>query len=51
MDNHFIILSEDDVPGAKLTEILPSECSMDQLKCWLECHGLKKTGKKQFWLK
>ena len=36
-----IILSENDVPGAKLTKDL-AECNVDELKRWLECRGQKK---------
>ena len=39
------ILKEDDVPGAKL-ENPPEKCMVEQLKRWLECHGLKKSSKK-----
>ena len=38
-----IILTENDVPGAKLTKDL-TECNVDELKCWLECKGQKKRG-------
>ena len=44
MANH-VVLVEDDVPGAKLVK-KPGECSVEILKRWLECHGLKKSGKK-----
>ena len=40
-----IILTENDVPGAKLTKDL-EECNVDELKCWLECRGQKKRWKK-----
>ena len=40
-----VVLVEDDVPGAKLVK-KPEECSVEILKRWLECHGLKKSGKK-----
>ena len=40
-----IKLLEDDVPGAKLVKE-PKDCSVVTLKRWLECHGLKRTGKK-----
>ena len=33
-----IILTENDVPGTKLTKDL-AECSVDELKRWLECRG------------
>ena len=39
------ILKEDDVPGAKLTKP-PEKCMVEELKRWLECHALKKSGKK-----
>ena len=40
-----IILTENDVPGAKLTKDL-AECNVDELKCWLKCRGQKKDGRK-----
>ena len=40
-----IILSENDVPGAKLTKDL-AECNVDELKRWLECRGQKRGGRK-----
>ena len=40
-----IILTENDVPAAKLTEDL-TECNVDKLKRWLECRGQKKGGRK-----
>ena len=42
---NYSILTEDDVPGAKLKKD-PESCIVDELKRWLECHGLKKSGKK-----
>ena len=40
-----VVLNEEDVPGAKLTKD-SSACTTEELKRWLECHGLKKGGKK-----
>ena len=40
-----VILEEGEVPGAYLPEN-PEDCTMTLLKRWLECHGLKKTGKR-----
>ena len=40
------ISKEADVTGAKL-EKPPEKCMVEQLKRWLECHGLKKSGKKR----
>ena len=40
-----IILSENDVPGAKLTKDL-AEFNVDELKRWLECRGQKRGGRK-----
>ena len=40
-----IILTENDVPGAKLTKDL-AESNVDELKGWLECRGQKKDGRK-----
>ena len=45
MDTTRVVLTEDAVPGAKLRNP-PNECSVEQLKRWLECHGLKKSGRK-----
>ena len=42
-----IVLNEEDVPGAHFTKD-PEEYSVVNLKRWLECHGLKQTGKKQY---
>lgn len=43
---NYTILKEEDVPGAKLTK-KPENCIVEELKRWLECHGLKKSGRKQ----
>ena len=40
-----IVLSEEDVPGAKLKK-LPRDCTVLELNRWLECHGLHKKGNK-----
>ena len=40
-----IILTENDVPEAKLTKAL-AECNVDELKRWLECRGQKKVEEK-----
>ena len=41
-----IVLDEEDVPGAKPTKG-SGECTVEELKRWLECHhGLKKIGRK-----
>ena len=45
MADNSVVLYEEDVPGAKLTKD-PDDCSVEELKRWLQCHGLKKTGKK-----
>ena len=39
------VLNEEDVPGAKFKKI-PKDCSVIELKRWLECHGLQKKGNK-----
>ena len=41
-----VILVKDDVPGACFSKD-PSEYSVIELKGWLECHGVKRTGKKE----
>ena len=48
MSDYFlpILLEETDVPRAKLLKE-PAECLADELQRWLECHGQKKSGKKQ----
>ena len=38
-------LKEKDIPGAKLVKG-PSECSLEELKRWLECREQKKSSKK-----
>ena len=40
----FIILHEEDIPGAKLSKD-PSVFNMEELKCCLESHSLKKLEK------
>ena len=40
-----IASKEDEVPGAKLLKE-PEKWVVEELKRWLECHGLKKSGKK-----
>ena len=44
-DVHGIFLKEYDIPGANLVNEL-SECSVEEPKRWLECHGQKKSSKK-----
>ena len=39
------MLEEEDIPGAKLSKST-RECSVLELKRWLECHGGNKSGKK-----
>ena len=41
----YTILEESDVPGAKLKKN-PENCIVDELKRWLECHSLKRSGKR-----
>ena len=41
-----MVLTEEDVVGAVLMKD-PSECLVLELKRWLECHGVKRTGKKR----
>jgi len=40
------ILSEEDIPGAKLRRETVEECSVVQLKRWLVYRGAKTSGKK-----
>ena len=40
-----IVLHEHEVPGAYLSDN-PEDCNVMLLKRWLECHGLKKSGKR-----
>lgn len=42
-----VMLSEEDVPGAKFTHMNIEQHSVRELKRWLECRGLKKTGNKK----
>lgn len=42
-----IILSEEDIPGAKLPRETAEKCSVVQLKRWLLCRGAKTTGTKK----
>ena len=44
-ENKHSILKEDKVPGAKLLRE-PEKCVIEELKRWLHCLGLKKSGKK-----
>ena len=44
-ENKHSILKKDEVPGAKLLKE-PEKCVVEELKRWLECHGLKKSRKK-----
>ena len=46
MDLKEITLLEKEVPGALLAKD-PGEYSVAELRRWLECHGAKKTGKKE----
>ena len=41
----YTILEETDVPGAQLKKD-PEKCTVVELKRWLECHSLKRSGKK-----
>lgn len=41
-----IILTENDIPGAKIPRESLEHCSVPQLKRWLLCRGAKTTGKK-----
>ena len=38
-------MKDDKVPGTKLLKE-PEKCVVEELKRWLECHGVKKSGKK-----
>ena len=44
-ENKYSILKEDEVRGAKLLKER-EKCAVEELNTWLECHGLKKSGKK-----
>ena len=41
-----VVLTEQDAPAAVLMKD-PPECSVLESRRWLECHGMKRTGKKQ----
>ena len=40
------ILSEKDIPGAKLPKETAEECNCWELRRWLQCRGARTTGKK-----
>ena len=42
-----VILSEEDIPGAKIPHETVEQCSVVQLKRWLLCRGAKTTGNKK----
>ena len=44
-ESNHSILKEDEVTGVKLLKE-PEKCVVEELKRWLECHGLEKSGKK-----
>ena len=41
-----IVLTEEDIPGAKLPRGNAEECTVPQLRRWLLCRGVKISGKK-----
>ena len=41
-----IVLTEEDIPGAKLPRGNAEECTVPQLRRWLLCRGAKTSGKK-----
>ena len=41
-----VVLTEDDVPGAKFTGSSVEEHTNEKLKRWLHCRGLKTSGKR-----
>ncbi|KAK3736573.1 hypothetical protein QZH41_012851, partial [Actinostola sp. cb2023] len=41
-----VILTENDIPGAKIPRESVEQCSVVQLKRWLLCRGAKTSGKK-----
>ena len=41
-----IVLTEEDIPGAKLPRENADECTVPQLRRWLLCRGAKTSGKK-----
>ena len=46
-NNRVIVLDDSDVPGASLNKN-PEKCIVEELRRWLECHGVKKLGKKTY---
>ena len=42
-----VILSEEDIPGARIPRETVQQCSVPQLKRWLLCRGAKTTGNKK----
>ena len=48
MDDRVVLYYEGDVPGAKSSKDPDlNKHTVDELKRWLECHVLKKTGKRK----
>ena len=45
-ENQTCVLTEDDIPGAKLPCQFVEQCSVMQLRRWLLCRGAKTTGLK-----
>ena len=41
-----IVLTAEDIPGAKLPRENAEECTVPQLRRWLSCRGAKTSGKK-----
>ena len=41
-----IVLTEEDIPGAKLPRENAEDCTVPQLRRWLSCRGAKTSSKK-----
>ena len=46
-NNIVVILDDSDVPCASLNKD-PEKCIVEELRRWLECHGVEKIGKKTY---
>ncbi len=51
MDVYDVKLTESDVPGASLKQDDVACHTVDELKRWLQCHGLKITGEQKLSLR
>lgn len=45
-DSRALLLTEEDIPGARLGSKSVEELSVEELKRWLACRGARRVGKK-----